>query len=71
MTFVPIWFLGFHGGEPPTGDEQVGAGQPNRARAEGAVEEDGQTTKNRMGAAWRADGRRAHTAHRRGDAAAL
>jgi hypothetical protein len=33
MTFVPIQFLGFHGGEPPTSDGQVGAGQPNRARA--------------------------------------
>jgi hypothetical protein len=32
MTFVPIRFLGFHGGEPPTGDGRVDAGQPpNRA----------------------------------------
>jgi hypothetical protein len=33
MTFVPIRFLGFHGSEPPTSYGQVGAGQPNRARA--------------------------------------
>jgi hypothetical protein len=32
MTFVTIWFMGFHGGKPPTSDGQVGAGQPNRAR---------------------------------------
>jgi hypothetical protein len=37
------------------------AGQPNRARAEGAVGEDGQTAKNRIGAARRADGRTPHT----------
>jgi hypothetical protein len=55
--------LSFHGGEPTTDDVQVGAGQPNRARAEGAVGEDGQTAKN-MSAARRADGRRSEGTRR-------
>jgi hypothetical protein len=38
MTFVPIRFLGFHGGEPPTGDGRVDAGQPpNRADGQTAA----------------------------------
>jgi hypothetical protein len=51
MTFVPIRFLGFHGGEPPTGDGRVDAGQPPNRADGGAVGvsasrgrvEDGQT----------------------------
>jgi hypothetical protein len=73
-----IQFLGLHGGEPPTGDGQVGAGQPNRARAPS-----GKTTKNRLlnrarvpdgRSAGLLDSRRgvlesqAHAAHRRGGA---
>jgi hypothetical protein len=48
MTFVPIRFLGFHGGEPPTGDGQVGAGGRTAEQGEGAVGEDEQTAKNRL-----------------------
>jgi hypothetical protein len=37
MTFVPIRFLGFHGGEPLTGDGRVDAGQPPNRADGGAV----------------------------------
>jgi hypothetical protein len=48
MTFMPILFLGFHGGEPLTGDGQVGAGGRTTEQGEGAVGEDEQTVKNRL-----------------------